>query len=128
MSNSCSPPPIPHKIPVTVLSRCLQFNLKRLSQEQISGQMEFILNQETIGFEPPALKLLARAADGSMRDGLSLLDQAIVHGNGKVTTDEVDAMLGMVAQQPVGDLLNALAAGCGGLIENQRDGQFDARF
>jgi DNA polymerase-3 subunit gamma/tau len=100
----------PHKIPVTVLSRCLQFNLKRLSQEQISGQMEFILNQETIGFEPPALKLLARAADGSMRDGLSLLDQAIVHGNGKVTTDEVGAMLGVIAQQPVGDLLNALAA------------------
>ncbi|MGJ0484975.1 MAG: DNA polymerase III subunit gamma/tau [Methylomicrobium sp.] len=100
----------PHKIPVTVLSRCLQFNLKRLSQEQISGQMEFILNQETIEFEPPALKLLARAADGSMRDGLSLLDQAIVHGNGKVTSNEVGAMLGVIAQQPVGDLLNALAA------------------
>ncbi|MGR8942253.1 MAG: DNA polymerase III subunit gamma/tau [Gammaproteobacteria bacterium] len=100
----------PHKIPVTVLSRCLQFNLKRLSQEQIRGQMEFILNQEAIAFEPPALKLLARAADGSMRDGLSLLDQAIVHGNGKVTTEDVAAMLGVIAQQPVGDLLNALAA------------------
>jgi DNA polymerase-3 subunit gamma/tau len=100
----------PHKIPVTVLSRCLQFNLKRLSQEQIFGQMEFILNQEAIAFDAPALKLLARAADGSMRDGLSLLDQAIVHGNGKVTADEVGAMLGVVAQQPVGDLLNSLAA------------------
>ncbi len=100
----------PHKIPVTVLSRCLQFNLKRLSPEQISGQMEFILNQETIAFEAPALKLLARAADGSMRDGLSLLDQAIVHGNGKVTADDVGSMLGVIAQQPVGDLLNALAA------------------
>jgi DNA polymerase-3 subunit gamma/tau len=99
----------PHKIPVTVLSRCLQFNLKRLSQEQIFGQMEFILNQETIAFEAPAIKLLARAADGSMRDGLSLLDQAIVHGNGKVTAGEVGSMLGVIAQQPVGDLLNALA-------------------
>ena len=99
----------PHKIPVTVLSRCLQFNLKRLSQEQISGQMAFILNQETVAFEAPALKLLARAADGSMRDGLSLLDQAIVHGNGKVTTAEVGTMLGVIAQQPVGDLLHALA-------------------
>ncbi|HSN24264.1 MAG TPA: DNA polymerase III subunit gamma/tau, partial [Methylomicrobium sp.] len=100
----------PHKIPVTVLSRCLQFNLKRLSQEQIFGQMEFILNQETIPFEAAALKLLARAADGSMRDGLSLLDQAIVHGNGKVTTEDVGAMLGVIAQQPIGDLLHALAA------------------
>jgi DNA polymerase-3 subunit gamma/tau len=100
----------PHKIPVTVLSRCLQFNLKRLSQEQIFGQMEFILNQEAIAFEAPALRLLARAADGSMRDGLSLLDQAIVHGNGKVTAGEVGAMLGVVAQQPVAELLNALAA------------------
>jgi DNA polymerase-3 subunit gamma/tau len=99
----------PHKIPVTVLSRCLQFNLKRLSQAQIFGQMEFILNQEAIAFEASALRLLARAADGSMRDGLSLLDQAIVHGNGQVTADEVGAMLGIVAQQPVGDLLNALA-------------------
>jgi DNA polymerase-3 subunit gamma/tau len=100
----------PHKIPVTVLSRCLQFNLKRLSPEQIFGQMEFILNQETIPFEAQALRLLARAADGSMRDGLSLLDQAIVHGNGKVTAGDVGAMLGVVAQQPVGELLNALAA------------------
>jgi DNA polymerase-3 subunit gamma/tau len=100
----------PHKIPVTVLSRCLQFNLKRLSQEQIFGQMEFILNQESIAFEASALRLLARAADGSMRDGLSLLDQAIVHGNGKVAAGEVGAMLGVIAQQPVGDLLHALAA------------------
>ncbi|MBS4049750.1 MAG: DNA polymerase III subunit gamma/tau, partial [Methylomonas sp.] len=63
----------PHKIPVTVLSRCLQFNLKRLLPEQIERQMSFILGEERIGFEPAALKLLARAADGSMRDGLSLL-------------------------------------------------------
>lgn len=101
----------PHKIPVTVLSRCLQFNLKRLLPAQISTQMEFILQQEAIEFEAAALKLLSRAADGSMRDGLSLLDQAIVHGNGKVTTEDVGVMLGAVAQQPVEDLLNALAQG-----------------
>jgi len=99
----------PHKIPVTVLSRCLQFNLKRLLPEQIFRQMEFILNQEGIDFETPALKLLARAADGSMRDGLSLLDQAIVFGSGKVAAEDVYAMLGTVARQPVYELLGALA-------------------
>ncbi len=101
----------PHKIPVTVLSRCLQFNLKQLLPTQIFTQMEFILQQEAIEFEAAALKLLSRAADGSMRDGLSLLDQAIVYGNSKVTTVEVGAMLGTVAQQPVDELLNALAQG-----------------
>jgi len=101
----------PHKIPVTVLSRCLQFNLKRLLPGQIFTQMEFILRQEQIEAEPAALKLLSRAADGSMRDGLSLLDQAIVYGNGKVGTEEVNAMLGTVAQQPVDDILTALAEG-----------------
>jgi DNA polymerase-3 subunit gamma/tau len=99
----------PHKIPVTVLSRCLQFNLKRLLPSQILAQMDFILQQEGIAFETPALKLLARSADGSMRDGLSLLDQAIVFGNGAVITDSVSGMLGTVAQQPVDDLLTALA-------------------
>ncbi len=99
----------PHKIPVTVLSRCLQFNLKRLTPSQILAQMEYILQQEEIAFETPALKLLARAADGSMRDGLSLLDQAIVFGNGTVASDSVTGMLGTVAQQPVEDLLTALA-------------------
>jgi DNA polymerase-3 subunit gamma/tau len=101
----------PHKIPVTVLSRCLQFNLKRLLPGQIFAQMEFILQQEHIEAEPAALKLLSRAADGSMRDGLSLLDQAIVYGNGKVGTEDVNAMLGTVAQQPVDDILTALAEG-----------------
>lgn len=99
----------PHKIPVTVLSRCLQFNLKQLLPSQILGQMRFILEQEAIAFETPALKLLARAADGSMRDGLSLLDQAIVFGSGAVSAKEVETMLGTVAQQPVNDLLQALA-------------------
>jgi DNA polymerase-3 subunit gamma/tau len=98
----------PQKIPVTVLSRCLQFNLKRLLPEQISGQMEFILQQEQISYELPALTLLARAADGSLRDGLSLLDQAIVYGAGQVRHADVLAMLGTVAQQPVADILRAL--------------------
>jgi len=101
----------PHKIPVTILSRCLQFNLKRLLPDQIFKQMAFILQQEHIESDSAALKLLARAADGSMRDGLSLLDQAIVFGNGKVNTEQVSAMLGTVAQQPVDDLLSALADG-----------------
>ncbi|MDO9425013.1 MAG: DNA polymerase III subunit gamma/tau [Methylobacter sp.] len=101
----------PHKIPVTVLSRCLQFNLKRLLPGQIFTQMEFILEQEHIEAESGALKLLSRAADGSMRDGLSLLDQAIVYGNGKVGTEDVNTMLGTVAQQPVENILTALAEG-----------------
>ncbi len=99
----------PHKIPVTVLSRCLQFNLKRLRPTEISTQMEFILGQEQINFEPQALKLLARAADGSLRDGLSLLDQAIVFGNGSVAQDIVQTMLGTIAQEPVDQILQALA-------------------
>ena len=99
----------PHKIPVTVLSRCLQFNLKRLSPSQIAQQMEFILQQEALAYELPALKVLAQAADGSMRDGLSLLDQAIIFGNGAVLYTAVIAMLGTVAQQPIADILYALA-------------------
>lgn len=99
----------PHKIPATVLSRCLQFNLKRMLPEQVFVQMQFILQQENIKSEVEALKLLARSADGSMRDGLSLLDQAIVHGNGQVLFDDVCAMLGTVARQPVQHLLTALA-------------------
>ncbi|MGR9051384.1 MAG: DNA polymerase III subunit gamma/tau [Gammaproteobacteria bacterium] len=103
----------PHKIPVTVLSRCLQFNLKRMLPEQVYAQMSYILQQEGIEAEPAALKLLARAADGSMRDGLSLLDQAIVYGNGGIGTDDVTAMLGTVARQPVGELLSVLSEGDG---------------
>jgi DNA polymerase-3 subunit gamma/tau len=98
----------PQKIPVTILSRCLQFNLKRLSPQQISTQMQEILKQEQVEFEDPALRLLAKAADGSMRDGLSLLDQAIVFGSGMVNAEIVKTMLGTVAQQPVEDLLSAL--------------------
>ena len=99
----------PQKIPVTVLSRCLQFNLKRLLPEQIDKQMSYILTQENIDSEPAALKLLSRAADGSLRDGLSLLDQAIAFGNGKVGLETVTNMLGTVAQKPVDEILLALA-------------------
>ncbi|NOT11371.1 MAG: DNA polymerase III subunit gamma/tau [Methylococcaceae bacterium] len=101
----------PQKIPVTVLSRCLQFNLKRLLPDRISAQMDLILQQEHIDSESAALRLLARAADGSMRDGLSLLDQAIVYGNGKVLAEDVQTMLGTVARQPVEEILKALANG-----------------
>ena len=111
----------PHKIPVTVLSRCLQLNLKRLLPSEIFTQMGFILQQEGIAFEPEALKLLSRAADGSMRDGLSLLDQAIVYGNGAVSNDEVHAMLGSIAQQPVESILHALAQSDAPAILNQID-------
>ena len=99
----------PHKIPVTVLSRCLQFNLKRLLPDQIARQMHYILDQEQIKFEPAAIALLSRAADGSMRDGLSLLDQAIVYGSGSVNLGDITGMLGTVAQQPIDDILRALA-------------------
>lgn len=99
----------PQKIPVTVLSRCLQFNLKRLLPEQIGNQMQYILGQEGIDCEDNAIRLLARSADGSMRDGLSLLDQAIAYGGGQVRYEDVANMLGTVAQQPVDEMLHALA-------------------
>ncbi len=99
----------PQKVPVTVLSRCLQFNLKRLSREQIEGQLRQILEQEKIGFDDESLSLLARGADGSMRDGLSLLDQAIAFGGGSVRGKDVRSMLGTIGGDPVYDLLAALA-------------------
>ena len=98
----------PQKMPVTVLSRCLQFNLKRLLPAQIEGQFKLILDSDGIEYQPQATELLARAADGSMRDGLSLLDQAIVHGNGGLLESDVIDMLGSVAREPVLELLNAL--------------------
>ncbi len=98
----------PQKMPVTVLSRCLQFNLKRLLPNQIEEQFKLILGSEGIAYDPQSTELLARAADGSMRDGLSLLDQAIVHGDGGLKETDVIDMLGSVARQPVLDLLNAL--------------------
>lgn len=109
----------PQKIPVTVLSRCLQFNLKRLTPEQIRLQMESILGQEAVAFEANAIRALSRAADGSLRDGLSLLDQAIAHGGGALTEITVTAMLGTVAREPVIDILEALVAGDAELLLTQ---------
>jgi DNA polymerase III subunit gamma/tau len=99
----------PQKIPVTVLSRCLQLNLKRLLPEQIRAQMERILSAERIEYEAKALHSLARSADGSMRDGLSLLDQAIAHGGGRVESELVENMLGLIAESPVAEILEQLA-------------------
>ena len=99
----------PQKLLVTVLSRCLQFNLKRLDQEQIRGQIAKILEAENIAAEEGAVRLLAKAADGSLRDGLSLLDQAIAYTGGKLEETQVAAMLGTVDRTRVGALLEALA-------------------
>jgi DNA polymerase-3 subunit gamma/tau len=103
----------PQKLPVTVLSRCLKFNLKRLLPEQISGQMRHILGAENIAYDDSAIGELARAADGSLRDGLSLLDQAIAYGGGALHADDVRTMLGSVARGQVLGVLDALAAGDG---------------
>jgi len=103
----------PQKLPVTVLSRCLKFNLKRLLPEQISGQMRHILEAEKIAYEDAAIGELARGADGSLRDGLSLLDQAIAYGGGVLRADDVRAMLGSVARGQVLGVLDALAQGDG---------------
>ncbi|TAL86262.1 MAG: DNA polymerase III subunit gamma/tau [Rhodanobacter sp.] len=103
----------PQKLPVTVLSRCLKFNLKRLLPDQIAGQMRHILGAENIAYEDAAIAELARAADGSLRDGLSLLDQAIAYGGGALHADDVLTMLGSVARGQVLGVLDALAAGDG---------------
>jgi DNA polymerase-3 subunit gamma/tau len=99
----------PQKVPVTVLSRCLQFNLKRLPLEQIQGRLENVLEQEGIGYEAPALLQLSRAADGSMRDALSLMDQAIAFGGGEVKEADARAMLGSVSGDRIHELADALA-------------------
>lgn len=101
----------PDKLPVTVLSRCLQFNLRSLTREEIAGQLAHILQQESISFDQPALGLLARAAQGSMRDALSLTDQAIAQGNNEVRTTSVEQMLGRIDPQNMLALLSAIASG-----------------
>ncbi len=101
----------PQKLPVTVLSRCLQFNLKRLSVEQISQQLMRILQAENVEHDAASLALLARGADGSMRDGLSLLDQAIAYGGGKLKETDVRSMLGTIDYDSVHRCLEALGAG-----------------
>lgn len=111
----------PQRIPVTVLSRCLQFNLKQIPQPQIRAQLGKILELEKIEFEADALALLARAARGSMRDSLSLLDQAIAHGGGRVETQAVRAMLGSVEQEYLRDILIALRDGNGAALVSVAD-------
>lgn len=100
----------PQKIPVTVLSRCLQFNLKQMPPGHIVGHLENILGQEGVAFEQPALRLLAQGAHGSMRDALSLTDQAIAYAAGQVTLDAVQGMLGALDQSYLVRLLDALLA------------------
>ena len=99
----------PQQLPVTVLSRCLQFNLKRLNHSEIKSQLSRILETEKIESDGAALDLLATSADGSMRDGLSLLDQAIAFGAGKVFGDDVRSMLGSIEQRYIHALIEALA-------------------
>ena len=101
----------PQKLPATVLSRCLQFNLKNMPPEQIVGHLSHVLEQEMVSFEEPALWLLGRAASGSMRDALSLTDQAIAFGSGKLIEADVRTMLGSVDLSFVYQLLEGVAAG-----------------
>lgn len=99
----------PKKLPVTILSRCLQFNLKRLHLDLIIQHLNQLLTSEQIEFDMAALKHLARAADGSMRDALSLLDQAIAYGNNKVEEDDVKQMLGTIEHKHLYEILLALS-------------------
>ena len=101
----------PQKIPVTVLSRCLQFNLKQMPPGRITEHLARILEAESVSFEPGALRHLAHAASGSMRDALSLLDQAIAHGAGQVLEEQVTNMLGAVGDDHLYAVLDALAEG-----------------
>jgi DNA polymerase-3 subunit gamma/tau len=101
----------PQKLPVTVLSRCLQFNLKRLPVSQIAELMKQILASENVPFDAGGVRLVAQAADGSMRDGLSLLDQLIAFGGGKVDEEAARSMLGTIARDHVEKLGELLAAG-----------------
>jgi DNA polymerase III subunit gamma/tau len=103
----------PQALPVTVLSRCLQFNLKRLPVAMIRERLRLVAENESLEFEGPALDLLARAADGSLRDGLSLLDQAASHGGGRLGEKDVAAMLGTVDREHAVRLLDAVIAGDG---------------
>ncbi|MCW5590790.1 MAG: DNA polymerase III subunit gamma/tau [Burkholderiales bacterium] len=112
----------PQRLPVTVLSRCLQFNLKSLPPQALAAHLKRVLEAESIPFEEPALALLARAAAGSVRDSLSLTDQAIAFGSGRVTASQVSDMLGAVGGDLVWPLLEAIAAadGAGALAEAER--------
>jgi DNA polymerase-3 subunit gamma/tau len=111
----------PQKIPVTVLSRCLQFNLKQMPRGAIVARLEKILPEEKIAYDPEALALIARAAAGSMRDALSLLDQAIAHGEGRLNAAGVREMLGTVDETYLLRLLEAIAAGDGPALASIAD-------
>lgn len=116
----------PQKVPVTVLSRCLQFNLRQMASTTIVEHLQQILSQEQISFEPAAIHLIARAASGSMRDALSLTDQAIAYGNQAVNESEVRSMLGAIDQSYLFEILQALLAqDSATLIEKAK--QMDAR-
>jgi DNA polymerase III subunit gamma/tau len=106
----------PQKLPVTVLSRCLQFSLKRLPAALIGERLKFIAAAENLAFEPPAIALLARAADGSMRDALSLLDQLIAFGGGAVNELNARSMLGTIDRGHVGRLIEAVSRGDGAAL------------
>lgn len=103
----------PQKLPVTILSRCLQFSLKRLSKELITGHLMSVLEKEQIPVEEAAVSLIADGADGSMRDALSLLDQAIAYGGGRLALDEVAAMLGTIDKRYLFRILQGLVDNSG---------------
>ncbi|SUB24069.1 DNA polymerase III subunit gamma/tau [Avibacterium avium] len=103
----------PQKLPITILSRCIQFHLKALDQQQIADHLSFILQQEKLPFEPLAIEKLAKAAQGSIRDSLSLTDQAIAMSNGNITLDAVNTMLGLLDDSQPIDILYALQQGNG---------------
>ena len=103
----------PQKVPVTVLSRCLQFNLRNMTPQGIVSHMSHILDEEKLAYETGALRVLAAGARGSMRDGLSLLDQAIAYCGERLTEDAVRQMLGMSGSDTLAGILEALAAGDG---------------
>lgn len=106
----------PQKLPITVLSRCLQFNLKAMERQEIAEHLQFVLQQEQIPFEEAALPALARAARGSMRDALSLTDQAIAQGEQQVTMAGVQQMLGAVPSFELATLLEQVLSGNGGAL------------
>ena len=101
----------PQKLPVTVLSRCLQFNLKRVPEDLIAGHLRKILEAESVAFEQPALRHLAHAAEGSLRDALSLLDQGIAFGDGQVTEADIGQMLGSISRTHLNRMVLAVAEG-----------------
>jgi DNA polymerase-3 subunit gamma/tau len=116
----------PQKLPVTVLSRCLQFHLRRLPLQLIQDRLAYIAQQEKVEFEPAALRAIARAAEGSMRDALSLLDQVLAFGGGRAVEAEVRSLLGTLDRRHVEAIVNALAAKDGNALM-QAVAQLDER-